>query len=207
MAGFKDSKDFEEQGSPRINPHYAKEFTTEHAQMAEKLVASGCNAGDLAFIFGTSEDNIKKWKRENPEFKQAIERGKEITLARLIGAGIKSAEGQTVKTTTIIGKGIILADGTVRDLIPGTQVDVKTEIKELPVNDRLIQFLANTLSRQLGKDDWVTKNLSETKVTGEVNHKLDASEIMKQIELQGGRLIKQVESHEVVEGEIVENDD
>lgn len=195
MARWENKEQYEADGSPRLNPHEALQFTTEHAQMAEKLVASGCNLPDLAFIFGTSEWNLKKWKKEHPEFKHAIDRGKQVTLQRLIGAGIKAAEGQTIKTTTITGKGIILADGTVRDLIPGTQVDIKTEIKELPINEKMVQFLANTLSRQLGTEDWVTKNFSETKVSGEVKHKLDASEIQRQIEAQGGRLMKHVESN------------
>lgn len=206
MARWEDKEAWEKDGKPRINPDHALEFTTEYAQMAEKLVASGATLADLAFVFGTSEWNLKNnWKKKYPEFQQAIDRGKQVTLQRLIGSGIRSAEGQTVTTTTITGKRIVLADGTIKDWVPGQTVDVKTEIKELPPNDKMIMFLANTLSRQLGNEDWITKNFSETKVSGEVKHKLDASEIQKQIEAQGARLIKPVESH-VVECESVQED-
>ena len=129
-------------------------------------------------------------------------------MSRLISAGIKAAEGSTVETTTISSKGVVMPDGSIRD-IPGQTVDIKKEVKQIPPNDKLIQFLANTLSRQLGKDDWVTKNFSETKVTGEVQHKIDASAIQKQIEEQFGSPTKYVESRVVQEsipGDVVETE-
>lgn len=192
-------KEYEKQGSPRVNPHKALEFSTEFAKIASNLVACGANYTDIAFILGTSEDNLKKWKREEPEFQEALERGKEITLGRLIGAAIQAAEGEILEETVITGKAVVQPDGTIKDLMPGQSVDVKTTRKKLPKNDRLIQFLANTLSRQLGKDDWVTKNLSETKVSGEVIHKLDSAAIKKQIEDQSAGLTKKITSEVVNE--------
>jgi len=199
-----DQQGYEEAGSPRVNPKEKKPFSTEYSAMAEKLVASGANQKDLAFVFGTSQDVIREWKRDHPEFKNAVKRGKEITLSRLIGAGIKAAEGATVTTTTYTGTGIVGENGMVEELIPGTEVDVKKEVKEIPPNDKLIQFLANTLSRQLGKEDWVSKQFSETKVSGEVQHKIDASSVQKQIEEQSARLIKHVDSN-VIDAEVIDN--
>jgi predicted transcriptional regulator len=191
---------YEEEGSPHINPHKALEFSSDFARIASNLVACGANYSDIAFVLGTTEGNLKKWKKEQPEFQEALERGKEITLGRLIGAAIKAAEGDSVEETVITGKAIVQSDGTILDLKPGEEVDVRKTIKKLPPNDRLIQFLANTLSRQLGKDDWVTKNLSETKVSGEVVHKIDSEAVKKQIEAQSVGLTKKI-SCEVIENE------
>ena len=200
-----DQKGYEEAGSPKINPKEKKGFDTEYAEMAGKLVAAGANQKDLAFVFGTSEGVIREWKRDHKEFKNAINRGKELTLARLIGAGIQSAEGTTVETITVTEKHTVLEDGTIGGLTPGTVVDVKKETKNLPPNEKMIQFLASTLSRQLKIDDWVSKQFTETKVSGEVKHKIDASMVAKQIAAQAGNLTKYVDStvvQDIIEGEI-----
>ena len=193
-------------GSPRVNPHEKKEYLPEYCEIAQNLSASGANQKDLAFHFGTSQDVIREWKKTYPEFKNAINRGKEVILQRLIGAGIRSAEGMTVTTITTTGKGVVSADGTVKELIPGTVVDVKKEVKQIPPNDKSLQFLANTISRQLGSDAWITKNFSETKISGEVKHKLDSSAIQQQIESQSAQLLKAVDA-EVTDASYVDGDE
>jgi len=195
-----DKEQYEEAGSPRVNPIVAKEYDPSFVDITARLVASGATEKEVAFILGTSRDNIRAWKRDYPEFKNALLRGKEAILQRVIGAGIKAAEGGWKANTTITGKQVVLADGTLKDWVPGQTVDVKVENKYIPPNHNILMFLANTISKQLGSDDWISKNMSETKVTGEVVHKLDATAIQKQIEEQGAKLIKHVDS-EIIENE------
>lgn len=199
-----DREGYEAAGSPRVNPKEKRAYSESYVPLTERLVAAGANQKDLAFVFDTSQNVIREWKRKHPEFKNAIKRGKEVTLSRLIGAGIRSAEGMTITNTITTSQGVVQDDGTVQDLTPGSSVEVRKEVKEIPPNDKILQFLANTLSRQLGKDDWVSKQFSETKVSGEVQHKIDASSVQKQIEEQSARLLKHVDC-EVIDAEVVDD--
>ena len=202
-----DKEKYIAEGSPRVNPKRAKAFNTEYVEMAEKFIAAGGTEKDFCFIIGTNQDVLRTWKKDHPEIKYAIEKGKQLTLSRLIGSGIKAAEGTVITDTTVTEAHTVNEDGTIGGLVPGSKIEVKKFTKTVPPDARLIQFLASALSRQLGTEDWVSRQFTETKVSGEVKHSIDAASVAKQIEAQAGRLVKKVESRvvqNVIDGEVVE---
>ncbi len=196
-----DQESYEAEGSPRVNPQYAKAFSTDYVEFAERFTASGGTEKELAFILGTNKLNFQKWKKENPDFKTALKKGKQLTLSRLIGAGIQAAQGTVINDTTVTEQHVVLEDGTIGGLVPGSKVEVKKFTKTIPPDNKLIQFLASALSRQLGTDDWISKQFTETKVSGKVDHVIDATAIAKQIEAQAGNLTKKISSN-IIENEV-----
>jgi len=192
---------YEDQGSPRVNPHHAKAFDVEYVEFAERFTAAGGTEKELAFILGTNKLNFQTWKKENPDFKTALKKGKQLTLSRLIGAGIQAAQGTVINDTTVTEQHTVLEDGTIGGLVPGSKVEVKKFTKTIPPDNKLIQFLASALSRQLGTDDWISKQFTETKVSGKVEHVIDSAAIQKQIETQAGNLTKKI-SCDVIDSEV-----
>lgn len=206
MTGRWNKEEYEAQGSPRVNPKVKKAFDPEFVEMALRFVAAGGTEKEFAFIIGTNQDVLREWKKDHPEFKHAVKKAKQLTVARLIGAGIKAAEGYAITDTTVTEQHNVNEDGTIGGLVPGSKVEVKKFNKTIPPDNKLIQFLASAMSRQLGTDDWISKQFTETKVSGQVSHVIDATAIAKQIEAQAGNLRKQVDStvvQEVIEGEVL----
>ena len=192
---------YEEQGAPRINPVVKKAFSPEYVDMALKFVGAGGTEKDFAFVIGTNQDVLREWKKDHPEFKHAIKKAKKLTQSRLIGAGIRAAEGYVINDTTVTEQHEVLADGTIGGLVPGSKVEVKKFTKTIPPDNKLLQFIVSAISRQLGNDDWLNKQFTETKVSGQVDHVIDATAIAKQIEAQAGGLTKKISSN-VIDAEI-----
>jgi len=202
MVRWETKEDWEAEGSPRINPQHATKYSPDLVGVAEKLVAAGATLKDLAFYFGTTRDNIQKWKREYPEFKRATNSGKKLTKAYLIGKGIRAAAGYVTVDKKIVTKQKVLEDGSL-ELIPGTEVTVEETHKTIPSNDRLLMFLVSCLDRQEGGDDWVSKQYIEKKVETTHTHKLDAASVAEQIDRLAGGYAKVIEA-EIIDMETVD---
>lgn len=203
MGRYKDKSEWVQKGNIRINPTKAKAYNTEYVAIAERLVATGASQEDLAFLFGTSLTNFKKWKRENPEFKQALKRGKELTKAYLVAQGIKTAAGYTFEDKII--EYVAMVDENGNEIIQEDEngnklAKIKKIKKTVPPNERMLMFLLSALDRQLGNDDWVNKQLVETKVDKTITHKIDTDSVIDQInKLSSG--VKHIDS-QIVEPDI-----
>lgn len=196
MGRYKNKKDYKKQGAERINPEMAKPYNVEYAELAQRLVATGANQADLAFLLGTSETNLKNWKRQYPEFKRAINKGKELTLSYLIGKGIKSAAGFTYTDRIVEKTGRIDESGNlVED--EEQRVKIKEITKTQPPNEKLLMFLASALDRQLNQDNWRNRQFIEAKSEKTVKFQIDATSVAEQIDKLSGGLRKYVTSHEL----------
>jgi hypothetical protein len=203
---WKNTEEWKKDGSPRINPKKAKTFNREYVEIAEKAVAAGATIADLAYLFGTSKHQINQWKRENPDFKRAVNRGRQLTQAYLIGKGIKAAGGYEYTDQTIERRCKLNENGELEEIPDGTVI-VKEMKKHVPPDSKLLIFMVSALDRQLGNEDWQAKNVIESKVDITNTHKLDAGALSEQIDRLSGKLTKYVESHEVnpiLEAEVVE---
>jgi len=131
-------------------------FSTEFASIAEKLSASGASEKDISYILGTSVRGFRKWKKEHPEFKRALRRGKELTQAYLIAQGIKAAAGYDYEETTTK---IRLRKNENGEVVEFPEV---TKYKKHQSTDgKLLMFLVSALDRQLGKNDWIQQHKLE----------------------------------------------
>lgn len=197
MSRVKNSEEYKEAGEYQINPHTALPCTQEYMEMASKLKAAGYGLADIAYFLGTSESNLKKWKKENPLAKRALRDGIKLCQSRLVGKGIKSAEGYTSVDRKVVKRYFVKEDGEL-ELIPGSQVVVEEHEKQVPPNDKMLMFLLSCFDRQLGKDDWTSKQYTETKIDKTVTHKLDADSVAAQIDKLSGKHL------EPIEGEVTE---
>jgi hypothetical protein len=177
---FKNKDEYKKAGSPRINPKKLKPYNTEYAAFAQNLAASGAAEIDIAYIFGISTYNLRKWKSEHPEFSKCINRGKQLTKAYLIGKGIKAAAGYDWIEKK---KQYIEIDGKTDGAAKVTETN-----KHQPVDGKLLMFLVAALERQLGGKDWIAKQYIESTENKNVTVKvIDGNKIAEQFDKLAGK--------------------
>jgi len=169
------------EGSIRVNPKRNKPYLPEYAEIAENATAAGMNWKDLAYTFGISVDNLKHWKATEPSFKDALFKGKERVRAKLLRRGMEAAMGYTVEDEEVVSKGVVGEDGK-PVLEAGMPVRVRRITKHVAPDNRLLMFLVSAIDRQLGKDDWLARQFVESKITKTETHKIDCSEVSRQID-------------------------
>ena len=194
---YKDPKDWEAKGGKRINPKHAKEYNTEFAEIAKKLIAAGDTQKDVAFFLGTTVSNLKKWKKTYPEFKRAINKGHELTLTYLMSKGLTQACDRKIKDTTVEYIANVNENGHVVKVVGETRAKIREVERFVPGDNRLLMFLISSLERSLGRDVYINRQFIESKKEETITHKVDAEAVQNQIEKLRGNLTKQVESREV----------
>lgn len=197
MAQHKDSEQWKAKGAKRINPKHAKEYNSEFAAIAEKLIAAGDTQKDVAFFLGTTVYNLKKWKRTYPEFKRAINNGRELTLTYLMSKGMTQACDRKIKDTTVEYIADVNENGHVVKVVGETRAKIREVERTVPGDNRLLMFLISSLERSLGRDVYINRQFIESKKEETITHKVDAEAVQNQIEKLRGNLTKQVESIEV----------
>lgn len=173
--------DWVRMGSRRINPLRKKEYIPEYADIASRIVASGGRVQDLAYQLGVPAGTIREWKRAHPEFKRAVNKGKQQVKSVLIQRGIDAACGYRYTDIKVKGRGQIGKDGKL-DLVPGQEVVVEKTIREVPPDSRLLMFLVSAIDHQLGNEDWVNIKHIDSHSEKAVTHKIDVSSVSRQID-------------------------
>lgn len=206
MARVANTEEYIEKGAYRINPHYAKEYIPEYADIAARMKATGATDKDLAFYFDTSTDRIRQWRKEHPEFSRACKAGRDMTKQYLLKKGMMAAAGYEYTERSVKGNYNVKEDGSL-ELIPGTTVTVTETPKIVPPNDKLLIFMVSAMDRQAGKYDWVSKQYIESKHEETITHKLDASAVADQIDRLAGNYAKRIDVIDVTPEKTDEQDD
>lgn len=170
------------------------EYSTDFAQMAEKLSASGASEKDIAYILGTSIRGFRNWKKDHPEFKKALKRGKELTQAYLIAQGIKAASGYDYKERTVKIRKRKGENGEFID-IP----EIIEYTKHQAPDGKLLMFLVSALDRQLGKNDWMQQHKLEIDEKKNVSVQISGEIVSKQIDELAGKLSRKLIPSEVID--------
>jgi hypothetical protein len=68
-------------------------YDPSFCEQAKKLCLLGAIDADIAYFFGVTEMAINNWKKEHPEFLQALREGKEIADAEIGEALFQRAKG------------------------------------------------------------------------------------------------------------------
>lgn len=169
-------------------------FSTEFARIAEKLSASGATEKDISYILGTSVRGFRKWKKDHPEFRRALKRGKELTQAYLIAQGIKAASGYDYTEKTVKYKERKNEQGETVSIPETTEYT-----KHQSPDGKLLIFLVSALDRQLGKNDWMQQHKVEIDENKNLNIKISGQIISKQIDELAGKLSRKLIPSEVVD--------
>ena len=197
MARYKDPKDWKAKGGKRINPKHAKDYNIEFSEIAKKLIATGSTQNDVAFFLGTTLSNLKKWKKQYPEFKRAINKGHELTLTYLLSKGFTQSCDRKIKDTTVEYIANVNENGHIVKVVGETRAKIKESERHIPGDNRLLMFLISSLERSLGRDVYINRQFIESKKEETITHKIDAEAVQNQIDKLRGNLTKQVESVEV----------
>jgi len=171
----------------------AQIYDESFIEVAERLVAAGFTEKDLGYVFNCSHHTVADWKKRYPEFKRACEDGKRVMKRKMVARAMLNAVGydyQTKKTRTIMD-----ADGNVQK-IEETKFDNKQA-----GNDRLLMFLLCNMDRQLGDNEWHSKQTLEVE-NKNLNITIDGKLASDSIRKLAGKLFddtktKQIESKEV----------
>lgn len=169
-------------------------FSTEFAQIAERLSASGANEKDIAYILGTSVRGFQHWKKEHPDFKRALKRGRELTQAYLIAQGIKAAAGYDYTEKTVKYR---TPNNDNKE--PITVPEVVEYTKHQSPDGKLLMFLVSSLDRQLGKSDWIQQHKVEVNEQKSINVSILGEVVSKQIDELAGKLSRKLIPSEVIE--------
>ena len=176
----------------RVQPKLPKnaKFDLSYLEVATRLASAGMNQEEIAFFLGTKATNIKRWKKQYPLFKKAIEDGKQIAKAYLIAQGLRAAAGydyveRNVKVKQKIGK-----DGKIVTYYP----EVSEFHKHQPPNGNLLAFMLMNLSRQLKEEvPWVSHHKVEVEDNRTVNIQIQGKVASEHIErLAGAFMPKEV---------------
>lgn len=168
----------------RVNPKICKPFKTEYVELARNMSAAGAQEMDIAYLFGISTYNLRKWKTENTDFAKAINRGDRFTLTYLIGKGIQRAGGYEYLETKKKYYAIKDSEG---NYIHDGKVEITETPKHMPPDGSLLMFMIGALERKLGGTDWQSKQFIESKTTKDINIRvIDGNKIAEQIEKLGG---------------------
>lgn len=76
-------------------------YKPEYCEQARKLCLLGAIDIEMADFFGVAESTFHLWKKEHPEFKEALQRGKMIADANVASRLYERAMGYSHKETKI----------------------------------------------------------------------------------------------------------
>ena len=88
--------------TPKANSGRPSRYRAEFAQQAVKLCRLGATDKELAGFFGVAESTLNLWKRNHPEFSEALKEGKEAADAEVAERLFRRATGYEHKAVKIV---------------------------------------------------------------------------------------------------------
>lgn len=158
------------------------DYTPELNDVASRLVAAGFSEEDLGYTFGVQKWRIESWKKKYPLFRQACENGKEVEKRKLVAKGLQAAVGYEVTTSK---------RKITRDASGNITKDEETIFSNhVPENHNLLMFILCNISRQLGDNDWKSKNILEVEAKS-LNVQITGQLATEQIQRLAGRILNE----------------
>lgn len=172
------------------------EYLPEYADLAQRMVASGLAAKDIAHFLNVSLSTLNRWKKTHPDLKTKMNNGKELTLGHLIISGIKRAQGYDWKKISI---------EYVKSIDPVTKEQFWAEVKKketsehVPGDSKIWWPLVCSLAKQLGYEgDWINKKDVE-----ETRHNYNHYDISRGIDELAGKFLQP----KLIESTVVETNE
>lgn len=136
-------------------------YQETYANQALKLALLGAKDKELADFFGVSEQTLNKWKKDYPEFLEALKKGKDVADSNVASKLYNRAIGYDFEETHIVRKdGMIVGEKHITKHQPADttaaifwlknrQPDKWRDRKELDTNIRLDDELEKMTDEQL----------------------------------------------------------
>ena len=71
----------------------AAKFNWLYVDLAARYTAAGYDVKDLAFLLGVEPATVGTWRKRYPQFRKALEQGRDIAVSHLVAKGIRAAGG------------------------------------------------------------------------------------------------------------------
>ena len=156
------------------------EYAEDFADIASRLVAAGFSEEDLGYIFAVPKWKIQSWKEKFPLFKMACTEGKVVESKKLVAKGLLAAVGYETKTSK---------RKITRDENGNVSKDEETIFtNHVPPNHNLLMFILCNISRQLGNNNWKSKNILEVEAKS-LNVQITGELASDQIRKLAGRIL------------------
>ena len=117
----------EREAKARMNKkkvHYEPYFP----QMVRGMILRGWDQKAIANCFCVAESTISEWKKKYPEFRRAIDEGKDMLVAKAVGVGWEMATGGYLQGKTVLtydAKTGRFVEKLVQDTLPPSPVLLK----------------------------------------------------------------------------------
>jgi hypothetical protein len=134
----------------------------DEMEMDDKLEAvrgwsmQGSTDIEMMEMLGVSKDTFYKWKKEKPQFKEAVKRGKDIANGELLNAAFRQAKGY-YQTVTEPMK-VRLDDGS-------EVIEMVTYDKFIPANNTMAIFMMKNRMPEHYKDKHEVKHDGQVGIT------------------------------------------
>ncbi len=127
---------------------YQEDFVVQ----AEKLGRLGALDTDLADFFNVHIDTIYAWKKEKPEFSEALKRGKAVADSEVAEKLIERAKGQVVYREEAIKVKKVEYDEKGKKCFEEETVEVVSLKQEMPADTTAIIFFLKNRRPDLWRD-------------------------------------------------------
>lgn len=170
--------------------HPQSSFNYKYIEMAAKLRAAGFTLEDIGYAFGMSKSTITAWAKKHPQFKRALEEGKNIAKSHLVAKALKAACGYeyTEVNEKYDGDGKLMGKSIFK--------------KHQPPNPKLVMWLLCNFS----PDEWKSEHKIQIARDETIHVKLDGRMASKQIEALAGRLLDEPTRRKIIEAEVTDSE-
>jgi transposase-like protein len=180
----------EKEESKSKTKYKVRDYDSEFCNAAAILAANGATQKKIAQYLGISIDLLRKWKRQYPEFKDSLTKGKEEVRKILLSNGLNRAVGYEYEE--VCEKPVRVKDENGNLVYKNHRYIYK---KHQSGDPRLLMFMLGCIDRMLGDDNWQQKDKLEIEAKT-TPLKLEQAQ-SNQIAQLAGKLRKVVESKEV----------
>lgn len=115
------------------------DYNPDYAPQAQKLCIMGATDGSLAAWFGVSRDTILYWKKQHPEFKDALLRGKKMADLEVVASLYQATLDRVITTRQPIKCKEIYYDENGKR-VEKERVEIVEVEKHIPADFRSQQF-------------------------------------------------------------------
>lgn len=152
--------------------HPKSSFNFKYVEMAARLKAAGFSNEDIGYAFGMDRVTIQKWATKHPQFKRALEEGRNVSKSYVVAKALKAACGYDYdESNEKFDKN-------------GNSLGISVFHKHQAPNPKLIMWLLCNLS----PEEWKSEHKILVGKEETIHVKLDGKMASKQIEQLAGKL-------------------
>lgn len=105
----------------------------------------GSTDEEIAKMLGVSKTTIYEWKKQFPEFAEAIKKGKDVSNGEILNSAFKQATGfyvtEQIPVKVRTNEEVPTADGKGTKYLPAEKIEIVDVVKFVPANSTMAIFM------------------------------------------------------------------